>query len=129
MIKQRKRSVHPANSDQSVHMHVGSVLAACVTKPGVISSQLSTVNNPICVNVEAGLNFPWVHRTHCIKHFFMLNSIVHHSSTAHNSYKTKMLKKKIFLNFRPSEVALIMLIIVGILAFMSMINFIHAQLS
>ena len=122
MIKQRKRVERPSNSDQSVHT---SVLAECMNKLKVFSSQLSTMNNFISVDVDR-----WVHRSQGYKTYFMLNSTVHYSSTAHNSYKTKMLKKiKIFLNFRPSEVALIMLInvkmstIVGILVFMSMINF------
>ena len=107
-----------------------SVLVERMIKLKVICSPLRTMNNLISVDVEAGLNLRWVHRSQGNKTFFMLNSTVHHSSTAHNSYKTKMLKKiKIFLNFRPSEVALIMLInvkmptIVDILAFMSMINF------
>ena len=61
------------------------------------------------------------------KTFFMLNSTEHEISTAH---KTKMLKKiKIVLAYKLSDVVFIMLInfkmptVVGILTFMSMINF------
>ena len=62
-----------------------------------------------------------------IKLFFVLNSNEHEIQML---IKSKILKKKIFLAFRRSDVVFIMLLnvemptIVGILTFMSMINFV-----
>ena len=62
-----------------------------------------------------------------IKLFFVLNSNEHEIQML---MKSKILKKKIFLAFRRSDVVFIMLLnvemptIVGILTFMSMINFV-----
>ena len=62
-----------------------------------------------------------------IKLFFVLNSNEHEIQML---IKSKILKKKIFLAFRLSDVVFIMLLnvkmptIVGILTFMSMINFV-----